>query len=88
MTRNDSRQGAAARLAGIARLLARRIHAVIAECNYAQRRMTILNTAPDRVLMDPHRMPDTYAEFMFRTSGVLLHELSARQRAKGRHPVQ
>ena len=66
---------------GRIRGLARRICAVIAECNYAQRRMLELRTAPDRYLFEPDAAPATYAEFLYRTSGVLRHEPSARSRA-------
>lgn len=62
--------------------LARRICAVIAECNYAQRRMAELSTAPDRYLFNPDAAPATYAEFLYRTSGLLQHEPSARARAR------
>jgi hypothetical protein len=62
--------------------LARRIRAVIAECNYAQQRMAELATAPDRYLFNPDAPPATYEEFLYRTSGVLRHEPSARARAR------
>ncbi len=62
--------------------LARRICAVIAECNYAQRRMAELSTAPDRYLFNPDTAPATYTEFLYRTSGLLQHEPSARARAR------
>jgi hypothetical protein len=68
---------------GVLTRLARTIAAVIRECNEAQRRMTALRTAPDRYAPGPGLAPGTYAEFMFRTSGVLLHEPSARARARG-----
>jgi hypothetical protein len=68
--------------AGRIRSFARRICAVIAECNYAQRRMAELATAPDRYLFDPDAAPDTYDEFLYRTSGLLRHEPSARARAR------
>jgi hypothetical protein len=64
------------------RRLAHRIGMIISECRYAQRRMTQLRLAPDRYLAQPGRVPDTYAEFLFRTSGLLLHEPSARARAR------
>jgi hypothetical protein len=67
-------------LAGRIRRLARRISAVIAECAYAQRRMTELATAPDRYWLEPDTAPDTYDEFLYRTSGVLRREPSARAR--------
>ena len=40
--------------------------------------------APDRYLPDSGQAPDDYAEFLFRTSGPLAHEPTARQRAAGR----
>ena len=65
---------------GRIRGLARRIGAVIAECAYAQRRMAELATAPDRYMLEPDAAPETYAEFLYRTSGVLRHEPTARTR--------
>lgn len=67
--------------AGRIRRLARSISAVIAEYAYAQRRMTELRTAPDRYLLNPAVAPETYDEFLYRTSGVLRREPSARARA-------
>jgi hypothetical protein len=64
--------------------LFRRIADVVAECRYAQNRMAILRTAPDRHVTHPDQAPDDYAEFLFRTSGVLLHEPSAQARARHR----
>ena len=46
--------------------------------------MMRLSQAPDRYLPDSGHPPDDYAEFLFRTSGTLRHEPSARQRAAGR----
>ncbi len=63
--------------------LARRIAGFFAECNYAQRRLTILRTAPDAYLTARNTAPDDYAEFLFRTSGALLREPDARRRAHG-----
>jgi hypothetical protein len=63
--------------------LARRAASIVAECNYAQRRMLSLRTAPDTFLPDPDKAPDHYAEFLFRTSGTLLHEPAASGRAYG-----
>ena len=63
--------------------LARRIAAVFAECAEAQRRMAMLRSAPDRYAPRPAKAPDTYAEFLFRTSGVLLHEPPASARKDG-----
>ena len=63
--------------------LARRVAAFFAECNYAQRRLTMLRTAPDAYLAARNQAPDDYAEFLFRTSGTLLREPDARRRAHG-----
>jgi hypothetical protein len=63
--------------------LARRVADIIAECNYAQRRMTVLKTAPDAYHTATVKAPDDYAEFLFRTSGTLLHEPDARRRTHG-----
>jgi hypothetical protein len=61
----------------------RRVATIIAECNHAQRRLTILRTAPDTYLDRQGRAPADYAEFLFRTSGILLHEPPAARRANG-----
>jgi hypothetical protein len=61
------------------------IAAAVAECHRANRTMMQRRLAPDRYVPDPGRAPDDYAEFLFRTSGSLVHEPSARQRlAAGR----
>ena len=62
----------------------RRVAEIVAECNYAQRRMLALRTSPDRYGADANKAPDTYAEFLFRTSSALLHEPSASGRARSR----
>ena len=64
--------------------LARRVAGFFAECNYAQRRVTILRTSPDAYLTAMNQAPDDYAEFLFRTSSALLHEPAAAGRAHGR----
>ncbi|MBV9448722.1 MAG: hypothetical protein JO345_22770 [Streptosporangiaceae bacterium] len=51
--------------------------------NYAQRRVATLISAPDRVAPDHAKAPGTYAEFLYRTSGLLTHEPSAARRARG-----
>jgi hypothetical protein len=51
----------------------------VREMNEAQRLMLVLRNAPDRYIRD-RGAPDTYEEFLFRTSGALLHEPSARRR--------
>jgi hypothetical protein len=68
---------------GLARI-GRRVADVLAECNYAQRRMFTLMTTPDSFITDRDRAPDSYAEFLFRTSSCLLHEPTAADRAHGR----
>jgi hypothetical protein len=65
--------------------IARRIGSVVAECNYAQRRLTQLRLSPDTYIYDSEHAPSSYGEFLFRTSGPLQHEPSARDRAAGRH---
>ena len=62
----------------------RHIADFVAEVNYAQRRMLALRTAPDAYLIDPDKAPDDYAEFLFRTSTVVLHEPTAAGRGHGR----
>jgi hypothetical protein len=64
--------------------LARQIAAVVRECREAQLRMAAISTATDRYVAHPDAAPDTYAEFLFRTSGLLLHEPSARSRSRAR----
>ncbi|HEU5416725.1 MAG TPA: hypothetical protein VFV41_03455 [Streptosporangiaceae bacterium] len=66
-------------LRGVKRV-ALRIAAIFRECHQAQLRMTMLRTAPDRYAPRPGKAPDTYAEFLFRTSGTLLHEPPAQAR--------
>ena len=69
----------------MARAAAHTITSVVTECNQATRTMWQLRMAPDRFLPDSGQAPDDYAEFLFRTSGSLVHEPSARQRlAAGR----
>jgi hypothetical protein len=68
-------------LAGAARRAARAVAATLAECNRAQRRMAELQLSPDRFLIKgATAAPDTYAEFLFRTSGLLAHEPPADKR--------
>ena len=61
-----------------------RVAALIAECNYAQRRLAAIQTGPDSYLQSRDKAPADYAEFLFRTSGLLLHEPAASRRANGR----
>jgi hypothetical protein len=62
----------------------RRLADIVAECNYAQRRVLALRTTPDAYLPDGDQAPDDYAEFLFRTSSALLHEPTAAGRTHGR----
>jgi hypothetical protein len=64
--------------------VARRIRQIFSECNAAQRLLTIRRLAYDSTLPEPNAAPDSYAEFLLRTRGPLLHEPSARQRLAGR----
>jgi hypothetical protein len=68
------------RLPGRVKGLISRITAIVRECNDAQRRMTEVRSAPDRFAVRPDTPPETYAEFLFRTSAPLQHEPSARAR--------
>ena len=74
-----------ARLTGGLARFGRRVADVIAECNYAQRRLTTLMTNPDTYLTDRDKAPDDYAEFLYRTSGALLHEPASGHRTSGQH---
>ncbi|HEY7325272.1 MAG TPA: hypothetical protein VH520_10650 [Streptosporangiaceae bacterium] len=64
--------------------LARKVGSVIAECNDATRRMKELSAAPDRYVFHSSNPPATYAEFLYRTSGPLIHEPTARARGRAR----
>jgi hypothetical protein len=54
------------------------------ELNRVQRRVTVLFLVQDRHLPQPNQPPETYAEFLIRTSGPMLHESSAKSRLAGR----
>jgi hypothetical protein len=62
----------------------RRVADLVAECQYAQRRMSMLTTSPNLYEAARNKAPDTYAEFLFRTSNASLHEPAASGRARGR----
>jgi hypothetical protein len=64
------------------RQAAARLADVIRQMDEGQRRMVVLRTAMDRYVATPDAAPDTYAEFLARTSGVLLHEPPARKRQR------
>ena len=61
-----------------------RIAELIRELNYWQRRAAVLSMAPDRFLPHPNRPPETFSEFLARTSGPLIREPSCRARMAGR----
>jgi hypothetical protein len=58
--------------------IARRVQAVLSEMNYASARVTALRLSEG--LEQSDRAPDTYAEFLLRTSVISLHEPPARCR--------
>jgi hypothetical protein len=58
--------------------IARRVRAVLSEMNYASARATALMLSDG--LEQSDRTPDTYAEFLLRTSVTALHEPPARCR--------
>jgi hypothetical protein len=64
------------------RRVAGKLAETVREMNEAQRLLLTLRTATDQHVAKPGAAPDTYEEFMARTSGVLLHEPSARKRAR------
>ena len=68
------------------RRAAARLADIVRQMHEGQRRMLVLRTAMDQYVETPGAAPDTYAEFLVRTSGVLLHEPPARKRLqKSRH---
>lgn len=77
MTSNDRQRTGAGRPGGGVGRLIRRVAAIIAECNDAQRRMIELWLSVDR-----GRTPDTYAEFLLQTSHTLVREPAACDRGK------
>ena len=64
------------------RQVAGKVADAVREMNEAQRLMLVLRTATDRYVQNPGAAPDTYGEFLTRSSGVLLHEPTARKRAR------
>jgi hypothetical protein len=58
--------------------LARRVQAVLSDMNYASMRMTALRLSES--FERSERAPDTYAEFLLRTSVTSRHEPPARCR--------
>jgi hypothetical protein len=54
----------------------------VREMNEAQRLMLVLRTSIEPYVENPDAAPVTYDEFLVRTSGVLMHEPSARKRSR------
>jgi hypothetical protein len=77
MTQNDRP------LPGFLWRLARRVAAMVVDCRDTQHRAAVLRASADRYLLHPEIPPDTYAEFLFRTSGPLLREPTATARSRG-----
>ena len=65
---------------------AQTVAAVVRECNYASRRLGELRLCPDHRAVGGDRAPDTYADFLWRSSVPMWHEPSARRRAAGARP--
>jgi hypothetical protein len=65
---------------------ARAVADVVRECNYASGRMLELRLFPDLRAAGGDCAPDTYADFLWRSSVPLWHEPSARRRAAGARP--
>ncbi|MGH3281338.1 MAG: hypothetical protein ACRDNW_19685 [Trebonia sp.] len=59
-----------------------RLADAVHEMNEADRLMLALQTAMDQYAENPDAAPDTYDEFLIRTSGALLREPSARKRTR------
>lgn len=78
------RKGRGALIAAALARAASRAAGVLADCYRAQQRCMVLALAPDRQLDKPDQAPQTYAEFLFRTSGPLLREPAARDRSARR----
>ncbi len=64
------------------RRVAGKVADTVREMNEAQRLALVLRTAMDRYVENPDAAPDTYDEFLVRTSGALLHEPPARKRVR------
>jgi hypothetical protein len=61
----------------------RRVAATLADIDYAQRRLDSIRMNPDSYLTHADTGPQNYREFLFRTSGPLLHEPPAARRVRG-----
>jgi hypothetical protein len=65
---------------------ARAVADVVRECNYATSRLRELRLFPELRAACADCAPDTYADFLGRSSMTLWHEPSARRRAAGARP--
>jgi hypothetical protein len=63
--------------------ITRTLAGIVEECNYAQRKLLELRMDPERYVFASPSAPDTYLEFLMRTSRSLRHEPSASERAAG-----
>jgi hypothetical protein len=64
------------------RRVAGKLADTVREMNEAQQLMLAMRTATDRYVEHPGATPDTYDEFLTKTSGVLMHEPPARRRVR------
>ena len=83
MSHNDRRSPGAMQAI---RRAARAVVDVVRECNYATSRLRELQLFPDLRAACGDCAPDTYADFLWRSSVALWHEPSARRRAAGARP--
>jgi hypothetical protein len=65
---------------------AKALATVVAECHRAQRIMSEYRSQPDRYARYGDRAPETYGEFLYRSSGTVWREPSARERAGAASP--
>jgi hypothetical protein len=63
--------------------LLRKFTKLASDYRYAQHRLWELRTGADNYALKPAPAPETYAEFLWRTSGLLVHEPTARDREHG-----
>jgi hypothetical protein len=59
-----------------------KLSAVLTDWAYAQHKLAELRLAPEQYVFKTNAPPQDYAEFLYRTSGVLHHEPSARARTR------
>ena len=66
------------------RQLTGKLSAILNDWAYAQHKIAQLRLAPDQYVFKTDAPPQDYAEFLYRTSGVLHHEPPARARTRCR----